>query len=243
MSRRRALGAIAIGSRVLSVTETVAAVDELPSALARLGLARSRPVLVSVGGASGLDADVADALLILFRDRLAPLLDRIGAAVVDGGTDAGVMALMGRARREAGARFALLGVAARGTVRVAGEPEGELAGARALLEANHSHRLLVPGDRWGDEIPWMNAIATRLGAGYGRATLVAAGGRVTELDVDASLACGRPTLLLAGSGGTADAIVQAGRRHPLLRVVPRDDGWAGLVATLSGSLVSRGRGS
>ncbi len=101
-----------------STTETVASVDELPSALSRLGLGLTRPVLVSVGGASGLDAGVADRLLALFRDRLAPLLDQLGAAVVDGGTDAGVMALMGQARRAAGARFPLLGVAARGTVRL-----------------------------------------------------------------------------------------------------------------------------
>ncbi len=82
-------------------------------------------------------------------------------------------------------------------------------GTGAALEPNHSHRLLVPGTSWGDEIPWMNAVATLLGADHGSATLVAAGGRITRLDVDASLEHGRPTLLLAGSGGTADAIASA----------------------------------
>jgi len=221
----------------LPLTETVASVDELPSALSRLGLGVTRPVLVSVGGASGLDAVVADWLLALFRDRLAPLLDRLGAAVVDGGTDAGVMALMGQARRAAGARFPLLGVAARGTVHLPGEPMG----TGVALEPNHSHRLLVPGARWGDEIPWMNAVATLLGTGHSSATLVAAGGRITGLDVDASLAHERPTLLLAGSGGTADAIANAGASaewpHRLIQVVPRDDDWGGLVAALTGLLV------
>lgn len=220
-----------------STTETVALVDELPSALSRLGLGLTRPVLVSVGGASGLDAGVADRLLALFRDRLAPLLDQLGAAVVDGGTDAGVMALMGQARRAAGARFPLLGVAARGTVRLPCEPMG----TGAALEPNHSHRLLVPGTSWGDEIPWMNAVATLLGADHASATLVAAGGRITRLDVDASLEHGRPTLLLAGSGGTADAIASAEASaewpHRLIQLVPRDDDWGGLVAALTGLLV------
>ena len=217
-------------------TETAASVDELPEALSRLGLALTRPVLVLVGGASGLDTAVADRLLVLFRDRLVPLLDQLGAAVLDGGTDAGVMALMGQARRAAGARFPLVGVAARGTVRMPGEPMS----AGAALEPNHSHWLLVPGGSWGDEIPWMNAAAVLLGAGHGSATLVAAGGRITKLDVDASLEQGRATLLLAGSGGTADAIgsrsSRTGRPHPLIHVVAPDDAWSGLVAALAGLL-------
>jgi hypothetical protein len=224
-----------------AMTETVATVDQLPLGLSRLGLGSTRPVLVSVGGASGLDARVADRLLALFRDRLAPLLDQLGAVVVDGGTDAGVMALMGQARRAARARFPLLGVAARGTVRL----PGESMGTGAALEPNHSHQLLVPGASWGDEIPWMNAVAMLLGVGHGSATLVAAGGRITRLDVEASLEHGRPTLVLAGSGGTADAIAGAGAHsgtsgehsHRLIQVVPQADAWGGLVATLTRLLV------
>ena len=218
----------------LPATETVGTLDELPSALSRLGLAPPRPVLVLVGGASGLERVVADGLLVLFRDRLAPLLDQLGAVVVDGGTDAGVMALMGQARRAARARFPLLGVAARDTVRL----PGDQAATGAELEPNHSHRLLVPGRNWGDEIPWMTAVVNHLGAAGARATLVAAGGRITLLDVEASLADGRPTLLLAGSGGTADAIARASssQRHPLVKVLPQSGGWRGLAAALTRSL-------
>ena len=212
----------------LPKTESVAAVDDLPAALARLGLGSARPVLVSVGGAGGLDAVIAEHLLVLFRDRLAPLLNQLGAAVVDGGTDAGVMSLMGEARRAAGAEYPLLGVAARGTVRLPGEPTDR----GAALEPNHSHRLLVPGHTWGDEIPWMNAVAALLSADCGSATLVSSGGRITACDVDASLAHGRSTLLLANSGGTADAIARAGVRHPLVQVVSSDNGWCGLDSAL-----------
>lgn len=159
--------------------------------------------MVLVGGADGLEAAPATAIAALFREALVPWCERLGVLVIDGGTDAGVMALMGRARALAGARFPLLGVAARGTVRwpdEAGRPE------RAALEPNHSHFLLVPGDRWGDEVPWISAAATCLSAGQAALTLVAGGGKVTERDVAASLAVGRPAVLLVGSGGAADRI-------------------------------------
>ena len=159
--------------------------------------------MVLVGGADGLAARPAAAIAALLREVLVPFCERFGVLVVDGGTDAGVMALMGRARAAAAARFPLLGVAARGTVHRPGEAEPP---GRAALEPNHSHFLLVPGDRWGDEVPWISAAATCLSAGRASLTLVAGGGRVTERDVAASLQAGRPTVLLVGSGGTADRI-------------------------------------
>src|SRR5215211_3483825 len=86
--------------------------SELPVALDLLGLSRPRPVLVLVGGASALtEADMA-CLRPLFRDVLAPLAEAVGAAVVDGGTDAGVMRLMGQARFKTDATFPLIGVSA-----------------------------------------------------------------------------------------------------------------------------------
>lgn len=184
---------------------------DLPAALESLGLLPPRPVLVSVGGASGLEPAVGDRLLALFRDRLAPLLDRLGAAVVDGGTDAGIMALMGRARREAGAGFPLIGVAALGTIRL----PGEAVATGVALDPGHSHFALVPGQSWGDEVPWIGAVAAALAHGAGTLTLVSGGGRITRLDVAASLASRRPTLLLRGSGGIADELAAAVVAAPL----------------------------
>ncbi len=70
-------------------------------------------------------------------------------AVVDGGTDAKVMGLMGRARNEARADFPLIEVARASVVTL---PHQSLQGARTLeVEPHHTHFLLVPGSRWGDE--------------------------------------------------------------------------------------------
>ena len=190
----------------------------LDSALATLGLTDPRPVLILVGGAANLDEGVAARLRPLFRD-LVPVLDRLGAAVIDGGTRFGVMALMGEARQRDGGSFPLIGIAPRGRVK---EPENgdvppdRLKSAapnrkddepRVALDPHHSHFLLVPGDRWGDESPWLMAAAERLAAGRGTLLLVAGGGEVTRHDVQQRLSQGGRVLALAGSGGTADALV------------------------------------
>ncbi len=177
--------------------------DRLELALASLGLRLPSPVLVLVGGAARIDPGVSDPLLHLFQV-LAPWLDHHGVTVIDGATAYGVMALMGAARRHTGARFPLLGVAAAGTVA---RPEGP-PGLGAELEPNHSHFLLVPGARWGDESPWISAAASALSQGLPAITLVAAGGEVTRLDVAIGLAAARPHLVIAGSGGTADALAR-----------------------------------
>ncbi|MEA3275080.1 MAG: hypothetical protein U9Q81_07305 [Pseudomonadota bacterium] len=182
--------------------------DELPAALRVLGLSPPQPVLVLVGGADGLGPERAQRLRSLFRDVIAPLLDRLGAAVIDGGTDSGVMALMGQARTEVGAGFPLIGVAARGTVKLPADPP-EPDQQRTALEPNHTHFLLVPGDRWGDESPWISDTASALGDRAAAASLVAGGGKVTLLDVEHSLSAGRRTLLLVGSGRTADRLADA----------------------------------
>ncbi len=179
----------------------------LTSALLELGLTEPRPVLILVGGAARLSERVARQLLPLFAG-LAPHLDALGAAVIDGGTAYGVMALMGRARRLAAARFRLIGIAPRGTVALDHEPGDELA----RLDPNHTHLMLIPGAHWGDESPWIIAAAEHLAGGLtgGRGTLmlVAGGGAITWLDVLHRLRAGGQALVLAGSGGTADRLAE-----------------------------------
>src|SRR5712692_7321254 len=122
--------------------------EELGVSLRELGFHSPRPTLVLVGGAGGLnDADLT-RLRPLFVQALAPLANALGASVVDGGTDAGVIRLMGQARAETGATFPLVGVAAVETVALpdASPPRADAA----PLEPHHTHFLLVPGDQWGD---------------------------------------------------------------------------------------------
>jgi hypothetical protein len=184
--------------------------EGLTAALAELCLTSPRPILILVGGAANLDATTGGALLPVF-ERLAPRLDELDALVIDGGTPFGVMALMGRARRRSSASFPLLGVAPMGRIALnpadrVPDPPGVEAETKAPLDANHTHFLLIPGERWGDESPWITDVAEHLAIGHGSLMLVAAGGGITLLDVMHRLRAGGRVLVLAGSGGTADRL-------------------------------------
>jgi hypothetical protein len=223
----------------------VSQVCEVPAALDALGVRRGRPVVVLVGGAGGMDErDQQDVVLVL-RDAVVPALERHGATVVDGGTDAGVMRLIGRARTNGAVGFPLVGVAAEGTVRVPGG--GPVADDAAALEPHHTHVVLVPGSDWGDESPWLADVADAIAAGRPSLTVVVNGGEITYGDVGDSIARGRPVVVLAGTGRTADAIAaaRAGRdtdpraaavaESALTRVVPVHDR-AGVEATVDALL-------
>jgi len=178
---------------------------DIPAALRALNLERGRPVLVSVGGAGGMTS----ASLTAMAATLEPVvlaLDRWGATVLDGGTDSGVMKVMGQARRAAGARFPLVGVAAEGTVNLPGGPSGRDA---ADVERHHSHLVIVPGSTWGDESAWLARVATSIADGQPSVTLVVNGGEITYEDIGHSLRSGRPVIVVAGTGRTADAIAAA----------------------------------
>ncbi|WP_433503809.1 hypothetical protein ACQP04_29575 [Pseudonocardia halophobica] len=184
----------------------VASSGDLPGVLDRAGLRRSQPVLVLVGGAAGMDGEMLDRLQGLVRTDLAPLLDEHDVAVVDGGTDAGVMRAIGRTRSAAGSRFPLVGVVARGTVAL---PGASSATDAAAPEPHHTHLLLVPGDSWGDEAPWLATVADVLAGGRPSVTLLVNGGEIAYADVERSLERGRPVIVLAGTGRTADALAAA----------------------------------
>ena len=187
-------------------TTRVEQLSDLADALAELGIARSVPTLVSVGAAGGLSADESQRLEPLFAG-LTAVADRSGAAVVDGGTDRGVMRLFGRARAR-GHHFPLLGVVVEELIAPTDAgPDDD----RCPLEPNHTHALLVPGTKWGEEVPWVARAATVVADGAPSVTLIVSGGEITYEDAGASIAEGRPVLVAAGSGGTADALAAAAR--------------------------------
>jgi hypothetical protein len=180
------------------------------SELGGVGLPPGRPVLVVVGGADRMgQADVA-ALERVLRD-LVPVLDACGAVVLDGGTDTGVMRAVGRARAAVGGRFPLVGVVVEG-----------LAGS-VVPEPNHTHLVLVPGDRWGDEAPWMADLAGVVAGAAPSLTVLANGGAAAWEDAEHSVLRDRPLVVLRGTGRTADEIAA---------------GEGGRAAALSGSALT-----
>jgi hypothetical protein len=180
---------------------------DVAAAVRELGLAGGHRVLVVVGGASGLDEPGKERLRPLFSQVLVPVATAWNAVVVDGGTDSGVMQLLGQAVRTEGASFPLVGVALDKKVTV----PGDAAESRGLsaLERNHTHFVLVPGSSWGDESPWLARVATEIAAGAPSATMLINGGEIAPQDVANSVAAQRPVLVIKGTGRSADRIAAA----------------------------------
>lgn len=183
-------------------------VDQLSDALRGAGVAADRVVMVLVGGAGGMGEQDLLAVGDVLRTALLPVIARYNAVVVDGGTDSGVMRLIGRARSAAAAGFPLLGVAATGTVVIPGGGEPESSDA-APLEPNHTLFVLVPGAEWGDEAPWISDVASVVAGTQPSVTVLINGGQIAYADAVGSLRRGRPVVVLAGTGRTADAIAEA----------------------------------
>ncbi len=191
-----------------AIAITVSETAELPHALANIGLGSSRPILVIVGGASQIsDADFI-RIQSLFVQVLAPIAETLGACVVDGGTDAGVMRLMGYARNQIKAQFPLIGVAPIGKVIIP-EQTTTPSDDACPLQSDHTHFVLVPGDNWGDESSWIVDVATVLAGEYPSVTVLINGGEITFADALNSVSAGRLVIAVAGSGRTADKLASA----------------------------------
>jgi len=170
-----------------------------------------------VGGAGGLSETDMKRLRPLFVNVLAPLAKTQDAFMVDGGTDAGVMQLMGKARAEIGGVFPLIGVVADGTVTLHSIDYPSPNAGR--LESHHTHFVLVPGTRWGDESPWLDLVVSKLEDESHSVTILVNGGKIARQDVANSLAAKRPVVVIAGTGRLADELAASPERSQLLYVV------------------------
>jgi hypothetical protein len=220
--------------------------EELEEAVRALGLTHVRASLVLTGGADGMSEEDHHRLRPLFDGVLAELASQLDAAVLDGGTDTGVMRLMGRARAQTARDFPLVGVLPWALAAHPGEPARPGA---AELEPNHTHFVLVPGDEFGEESPWL----VRLGdmVGNGSVTVLVNGGDISLRDAELCVAAGRPLVVVDGSGRAADRIAAAaaGRaadevseriaRTGLVRPVDVGDG-NGLAVALETVVAGRG---
>lgn len=199
-----------------------------------LGLDSQVPVIVLVGGAAGVDDSLA-YLIKNITDVIAQAAESAHAVMIDGGTQSGVMAAIGASRHEGGYQFPLVGVAVERLVSWPDDPREEKIAPnkekRAPLDPNHTHFVLVPGSKWGDESPWTTNLATVLSGGNPSLTILVNGGEISRLEVENSLAADRPVLVLKGSGRLADELA-ADPHSTLIKAISAEDGNA-IVQTIS----------
>ncbi len=184
---------------------------DINSALELLGLVAPRPVVVVIGGAGGLDREIEEGgalarrLRTLLDQGLVPAVEAASAVVVTGGTDSGVMKLVGELTRERS--VTLVGVAPRSQVRHADEVLAEEW--RARLNPDHHRFLLTRGDDWGSESDVLFALAERVTGGRSTGVvLLANGGGVATYECRRFLDAGWPVITLAGTGRAADDLAR-----------------------------------
>jgi len=196
-------------SAAAPVAVPVSVEADVPSRMVEAGIPVGLPVITVVGGASGLRDEFAEAARVAIAGVIVPVAVSRGAAIVDGGTDSGVMGMVGRCHAAAGATSPLIGVAVQAMVRrPVGTAEPDAQDAQAP-EPHHRYLVLVPGREWGDESAWLSAVADALCAGRPSVTVVVNGGEITLQDVRRSLEAHRPVVATAGTGRSADAVAAA----------------------------------
>lgn len=195
--------------------------SDLAEAISELKLAEGFPVIVLIGG--GIDKKQADLTHRVIHT-ISTLAEDLHAVILCGGTDMGVMAEIGQVRLENKYSSPLVGIAPKELVSW----PGGLFSTKFLiwgkkrwpLEAHYSHFILVPGNKFGDESPWIVDAATLLSKGHRSVTILINGGDVSRKDIELSLAIGRPVIVLSHTGRLADEYSKELNRNDLITIVP-----------------------
>jgi hypothetical protein len=185
--------------------------DDVQTVIDSFGLMTPRPTLFITGGASKMTEDDIERTREIINEGIAKFAEKHNLTIIDGGTEAGVMQMIGEARKKNGYKFPLIGCSPYYKVTFPGAEITEEA--EASLEDGHSHFVLVNTPEWGGEsqtiVNLTRAIAARQRPMIG---VLINGGSIAERDVYYATAIGDdriPILVLDGSGRTADNISNA----------------------------------
>jgi hypothetical protein len=175
---------------------------DINKAIEELKIPHPETVLVLVGGAGGIGwldkFPMRKAIGIVTR-----LAEETHSVVIDGGTQAGIMTEIGKQRKRNKFSFPLIGVVF-DSLLMKEEP-------KSILDPNHTHFFLIPGEDWGDESEWISKIATTIAGDKKSITILVNGGKISRTDVEYSLMENRPTFVMRGTGRLADEITLTGK--------------------------------
>src|SRR5437773_3813591 len=215
------------GNRAVAVTASRDA--SAKAILDALEIKSPRAVILLFGGAAGLEDSRKTRLATLFAEGVAPVAAELGALIIDGGTQSGVMAIMGEAVAQSHTTVQLLGIAPEGKIT-----NPEIAGASkipegASLEPNHSYFVLVKSNDWGGETRTMLELARAFKAQT--VAILVNGGAIAGDEALQTARNGWPLLVIEGSGRFADDVCAAVRdRQAAKSVEVREIACSGRVA-------------
>jgi hypothetical protein len=197
-----------------------AAADDI---LKALDLKPAKAVLLIIGGADSVDEKVKLRLIQLFGRGIARAAVNLNAVILDGGTEAGVMAMMGQGVADRDFKSSLIGIAPLGMVTY----PGSQGAGETPLDPNHSHFVLVDGNAWGAETNVIYRLMSALTSKAPGLVLLAGGGTISKKEVLQAVRHMLPLIVVEGSGGLADEIAEAWKSRPEL---PEDPVMAEIIA-------------
>src|SRR6478672_6291788 len=170
--------------------------DSAENIISALQLQSSKPKLIILifGGASG-NLDISDTSITILYQILDDVLQYAAdndAIIIDGGTKSGIMEIVGQraSKIEQSKKPMIIGIAPAGLISLfnstkqednyknEGDNDGE--NDKVLLDPNHSHFVLVEGDKWGDETIKLFEIASSLSTNdIPIVALLAVGGKIS----------------------------------------------------------------
>src|SRR5262245_24787129 len=172
-----------------------------------IDLKAGSPVILVIGGAANLDAGVVAALLPLFERGLLRAASAVGATILDGGTDAGVMSAVGQAKGATGSAATLVGVAP--ATKVTYPNDDRQAKGTTSLEPNHDAVILARAADYGGETALLFEVLDVVMGSQPAVVVVAGGGDVTEKELTLAAKRRLPIVAISGSGGVADQLIAA----------------------------------
>jgi hypothetical protein len=194
------------GAKVVSVSRDT----PMASLIESLGISPPKNLILLIGGADKLDQKLTSRLTQLFSRGIARAAADAEALIIDGGTEAGVMQIMGQSIAERGRKNSLLGVAPAGKVTYPGGPIVP-SNDSAPLDPNHSHFVLADGNEWGSETETFFELA----AAFNKPVLaiLVNGGAIAKDELLQSVRQNWPVIVIEGSGRLADEVA-ALKKHP-----------------------------
>lgn len=175
-----------------------------------LGFTGRYAVIFISGGAGAMSEEDKRRTKEMIQE-LVQFANDNGVVVIDGGTESGIMKMIGDTRQDAGYTFPLIGVSPLGRVSWPGYKNPN---EQATLEDGHTHFVLVDGKEWGDESQMIVKLTHAIGGKEKPCVgVLINGGKIAMQEVYLATSTERKMsiIVLEGSGRAADEISTAFR--------------------------------